>query len=146
MVKHILFLSVFLLSLISCDKQRRTTKKIDGEWEISVYKITDTEGLAEYAVCSGSYVFTSCINKSIACDYTCNLTFNFPSNTGISIETGTFEILPDGEFMDVTCLNSLNEIISIYNYRILTLTKTDLQLEYRDLNSKLHSLIFKKKK
>lgn len=146
MIKQILFLSVFLMSLSSCDKQKRTTKKIDGEWEISVYKITDTEGLAEYAVCSGSYVFNSCNNKSNACDYTCNLTFDFPSNTGTSIETGTFEVLSDGEFMDVTCLNSLNEIISAYNYRILTLTKTDLQLEYSDLNSKLHSLIFKKKK
>ena len=146
MIKQILFLSVFLMSLSSCDKQKRTTKKIDGEWEISVYKITDTEGLAEYAVCSGSYVFNSCNNKSNACDYTCNLTFDFPSNTGTSIETGTFEVLSDGEFLDVTCLNSLNEIISAYNYRILTLTKTDLQLEYSDLNSKLHSLIFKKKK
>ena len=134
------------MSLSSCDKQKRTTKKIDGEWEISIYKLTDTEGLAEYAVCSGSYIFNYCADISNACDYSCNIIFDFPNNTGTSIETGTFKVLPDGGYMDVTHINSTNTVISTYNYRILTLTKTDLQLEFTDSSFKIHTLTFKKKK
>lgn len=146
MFKQILFFLIFSLFFVSCDKQKRTTKKIDGEWEISIYKITDTEGLAEFAVCSGSYFFNSCSDKSASCDYTSNLIYDFPSSSGAAIETGTFEVLPDGEYMDVTSLNATNIAISVYNCRILTLTKTDLQFEFTDSTFKIHSLFFKKKK
>ena len=145
MIKNILFLLVFSLFFIACDKQRRTTTKIDGEWEISVYKITDIEGLAEYAVCSGSYIFNSCTDKSSVCDYSCNLNFTFPGNTGTTIESGTFLVLPDGGYMDVTNMNAMNIPTSVYNYRILTITRTDLQLEFTDSTNNIHSLFLKKK-
>lgn len=146
MFKNIFFLFIFSLFFTSCDKQKRTTKKIDGEWEITSYKLTDTEGLSEYAACSGSYIFNSCENKSTSCGYSCALAFEFPSITGTAIESGIFEVLPDGEYMDVTNIDSLNAVISLYNYRILILTKTDLHLEYTDATFKIHSLIFKRKK
>jgi len=146
MIKHILFLSIFLLSLISCDKQKRTTKKIDGEWEITSYKLTDNQGLSEYAVCSGSYIFNSSEDETDSFKYSCNLIFEFPSISGSTIESGVFQLFPDGEYMDVTNINSFNDVISTYNYRIITLTKTDLHLEFTDSISKIHSLIFKKKK
>lgn len=130
----------------SCDKQKRTTKKIDGEWEITSYKLTDTEGLSDYAVCSGSYIFISGEDETDSYKYSCNLTFEFPSISGSTIESGVFQLFPDGEYMDVTNINSFNDVISTYNYRILTLTKTDLHLEFTDSISKIHSIIFKKKK
>jgi hypothetical protein len=146
MFKNILFLFIFSLLITSCDKQKRTSKKIDGEWEITSYKLTDTEGLSEYAVCSGSYIFNSCENKSASCGYSCAIAFEFPSITGTAIQSGIFEVLPDGGYMDVTTINSSNIVISSYNYRILILTKTDLHLEFTDSTFKIHSLIFKKKK
>jgi hypothetical protein len=129
----------------SCDKQKRTAKKLAGEWEIYSIKKTDPLGLTEYATCSGTMTFGSCEDHLAPCDYTMSLSFTYPSGSGTTIQNGTFEPVEKGDYMNVTTLNSDNVQTSVYNYRILTLTKTDLQIIFTDSANYIREYIFKRK-
>lgn len=143
-------ISIFLISIslmfVSCDKQKQTAKSLEGEWEITSYKLTDIEGMSEYAAVQGSLIFDYCKDVGVSCSYSINITHAFPSSTGNTINNGTYQVIEKGDFMNVTTLDQNNDTTSTYKYRILTQTKTDLQLEYADTLSRFHSFIFKKKK
>lgn len=140
------FLIVIVLILHSCDKQKRVANKLSGEWEIVSYKLTDPEGLIEYSSGSGFLTFEECENQPTPCPYSMNIQYDFPSSSGSLIQNGTFEVIAKGDYMTVTTLDSSNTVTSTYTYRILTQTKTDLQLEFSDTLSQIHSFIFKRKK
>lgn len=140
------FLIGFILLFVSCDKQKQTAKNLEGEWEIISYKLTDIEGMSEYATVQGSLIFDYCTDVAVPCSYSINITHVFPSSTGSTINNGTYQVIEKGDFMDVTTLDQNNVITSTYKYRILTQTRTDLQLEYGDSLSRIHSFIFQKKK
>jgi len=134
-----------LLILVSCDKQQRTANKLEGEWEIIYYKLTDGEGLSEYATVQGSMIFENCKDVSTPCSYSLDISHEFPSSGGNTQQHGTFQVVEKGNYMDVTTVDASNSITSNYRYRILTHTKTDLQVEYGDSMFQIHTYIFKKK-
>lgn len=140
---NIIFLAFILYS---CDKQKHTAKKLDGEWEISTYKLTDPEGLNEYATCSGSIVFDSKPNYLDPQPYTLEISYTFPSTSGSRIQHGTFDVIERGDYMIITEIDNSELEISKYTYRILTRTRTDLQLEYTDSLNFIHTYLFTKKK
>lgn len=145
-MKNLVVFILFFVLFISCDKQKRSAKELAGEWEIKSIKKTDAQGLSEYATCTGSMIFGSCDDHLAPCDYTLSLSFTYPSGSGTTIQNGTFETVEKGDYMDITTLNSNNVETSKYNYRILTLTNTDLQLVFTDSAAIIREYIFKRKK
>lgn len=144
---RLIYFSLFcpLLILVSCDKQQRAANKLEGEWEIVYYKLMDGEGLAEYATVQGSMIFENCEDVSIPCSYSLDISHEFPSSSGNTQQHGTFQVVEKGNYMDITTIDAANSITSNYRYRILTQTKTDLQVEYGDSMFQIHTYIFKKK-
>lgn len=140
---HILLLS---LLIISCDKQKRSAKDLAGEWEITSMVKTDPQGLSEYATCSGTMTFESCDDHLAPCAYSLSLSHTYPSGSGTTIQNGTFETTEKGDYMEITTLNANNVQTSIYTYRILTLTNTDLQIAFTDSAYFVREYIFKRKK
>lgn len=133
------------LFLVSCDKQQRTANKLEGEWEIVYYKLTDGEGLSEYATVQGSMIFENCKDVATPCSYSLDISYDFPSSSGITQQQGTFQVVEKGDFMDVTTMDASNNITSNYRYRILTHTNTDLHVEYGDSMYQIHTYIFRRK-
>ncbi len=136
---------LFIISLVifaSCDKVKQTEKNLAGEWQIVSYKRMDTEGLLEYAVVNGYINFENCADASIPCPYTIVINYDFPSSTGNTTEHGTYEVIEKGKFMNIENSNSSNSITAAYRCRLLTETKTDLELEFSDSTGYIHTYIF----
>jgi hypothetical protein len=142
-MRKILFLFIISLAIFtSCDKVTQTEKNLAGEWQIVSYKQMDTEGLSEYAVVNGYIKFETCIDASVACPYAISIHYNFPSSSGNTTENGTYEVIEKGKFMNIQNSNSSDPSAAAYRCRILTETKTDLELEFSDAGGKIHTYIF----
>ena len=142
-MRKTLFLFIILLATFtSCDKVTQTERNLAGEWQIVSYKQMDTEGLSEYAVVNGYIKFETCTDASIACPYTISIHYNFPSSSGNTTENGTYEVIEKGKFMNIQKSNSPDPSAAAYRCRILTETKTDLELEFSDAGGNIHTYIF----
>lgn len=142
-MQKIVFPFIILLAIFtSCDKVKQTEKNLAGEWQIISYKHMDTEGLSEYAVVSGSIKFENCTESSNSCPYSISINYDFPSSSGTTIENGTYEVIEKGKFMNITNSNSSDSITATYRCRLLTETKTDLELEFSDAGGNIHTYIF----
>lgn len=142
---NLVLIFVLIIFLLSCDKQKKAARKIAEKWEIVTYKVTDLEGLSEYATCSGTMTFDACDNNATTCTYRSQINFVFATYSGSNNENGTFEVNEKGDYMDVSSFDVSNILISKYNYRILTLNKTDLQLTFTDSLGFIYMYIFKRK-
>jgi hypothetical protein len=142
-------LSIFLLItlvLSSCNKEKSAAKKINGEWKITSYKRTETNGLSFYATVSGEMLFSNVDRYNSPSTFKTSITYSFDTENGVYFENGIIEMIEKGEYMNVTKLNALNNPTDTLKYRIITNTTKDLQLEYIDSNNRIHMMIFKKKK
>lgn len=142
-MRKIVFLFILLLAVFtSCDKVKQTEKNLAGEWQIVSYKHMDTEGLSEYAVVNGSIKFENCTEASNSCPYSISINYDFPSSSGTTTENGRYEVIEKGKFMNIINSNSSDSITAIYRCRLLTETKTDLELEFSDAGGNIHTYIF----
>ncbi len=139
MKKPIVYL-VLLLLLMGCDKQKSILKKIVGEWNIVNYNKTDSEGITtKYSNCTGTIDFEA--NNGI---FTMDI---FHQNNGLydTINAnGNFQLNENGsiiQFDNTVGLNLGNKV----NYRILTLTNTDLQIEGGDTLGNIKTYLFSRK-
>jgi hypothetical protein len=131
---------VLLLLLMGCDKQKSISKKIDGEWNIVYYNKTNSEGITtKYSNCIGVIDFEA--NNGI-------FAMNFShQNNGFNdtiIANGDFQLNENGSmilFDNTVGLNLGNQ----GSYRILTLTKTDLQIEGGDTLGNINTYLFSRK-
>lgn len=142
-------LSVFLLIalfLFSCDKEKRALKKINGQWEITSYKRTESNGLSFFATVSGNMTFSDVDQYKSPSLFTTNISYSFDTENGTIQENGSVEMIEKGDFMNVIKLDASNNPTDTIKYRIMTCTNTDLQLEYSDSIGRVNNLIFKKKK
>ncbi len=142
-------LSVFLLIalfLFSCDKEKRALKKINGQWEITSYKRTESNGLSFFATVSGNMTFSDVDQYKSPSLFTTNISYSFDTENGTIQENGYVEMIEKGDFMNVIKLDASNNPTDTIKYRIMTCTNTDLQLEYSDSIGRVNNLIFKKKK
>ncbi len=132
-----------IVLLASCDKQKQTAKKLSSTtWYIDSYKITDSEGLTSTTVASGTMDFGDCEQPN-NCPYSINIAYTVNGLNKIIDEKGYVDYVEKGDYMQVKNYGSGDVLLTSYKYRILTRTKTDLQLEYTDSLSHTHSLIFK---
>jgi hypothetical protein len=142
-------LSVFILIalfLFSCDKEKRALKKINGQWEITSYKRTESNGLSFFATVSGDITFSEVDQYKSPSFFTTNISYSFDTDNGTIQENGSVEMIEKGDFMNVIKLDASNIPTDTIKYRIMTCTNTDLQLEYSDSIGRVNNLIFKKKK
>jgi hypothetical protein len=142
-------LSVFLLIalfLFSCDKEKRALKKINGQWEITSYKRTESNGLSFFAIVSGNMTFSEVDQYKSHSLFNTNISYSFDADNGTIQENGSVEMIEKGDFMNVIKLDASNNPTDTIKYRIMTCTNTDLQLEYSDSIGRVNNLIFKKKK
>jgi len=142
-MRKTLFPFILLLAIFtSCDKVTQTEKNLAGEWQIVSYKHMDTEGLSEYALVNGYIKFENCTDVSNPCTYALSISYDFPSSSGNTIENGTFEVIEKGKFMNIQKSNTFDSITTSYRCRLLTETKTDLELEFSDAGGNVHTYIF----
>jgi hypothetical protein len=142
-------LSIFLIILLvlsSCNKEKSAAKKINGEWEITNYKRTETNGLSFFASVSGEMLFSHVDHYDAPLTFKTSITYSFDTDNGVYNENGIIEMIEKGEYMNVIKLNTSNIPIDTIKYRIITNTTKDLQLEFIDSNNRIHMMIFKKKK
>lgn len=137
---------LIVLFLSSCNKEKSATKKINGTWEITSYKRTETNGLSFYATVSGEMIFSEVDHYNSPSTFKSSITYSFDTDNGVYTENGTIEMIEKGDYMNVIKLDASNNPIDTIKYRIITGTNSDLQLEFLDSNNRIHMMIFKKKK
>ena len=85
-LKFLIF--VFFFSLVSCSKEERVSKKLNGEWSVDFMQVQDGEGFMYFdSIPNGTFRFFS-ENKLISAD----VTYEFSNLNGFSIkDTFKFE-------------------------------------------------------
>lgn len=122
-MKQVLFYIMLSISfLYSCSKERRTLNKLEGDWDLSSFKVTSDEGWTVFPSFEGELKF----KEPKTNDFQFRLLYWEETDTLSFEQTGIFELTNEGE--NLTCFNSTGDSI-VSTYRILTLTSTDLQLE-----------------
>jgi hypothetical protein len=131
---------ILLFALASCSKEKRINQRLNGEWMISLVSIEDSEGFYfEDTSANGSINFS--FEESISSGM---ISYKFINSVGTTI-------------LDTLKLDSINYQLNLdenrlymnqnlFNFRILLLTKSDLQLEYYDqTNYRLKRFVLFKK-
>lgn len=127
-MKRILYL-VIILVLFSCSKEKSIERKLDGNWLVTKVRIQDSEGFTyDDSIPNGELSFNAA-NKLVSG----KVKFDYSTITLASLE-------------DSLQLNDFNYQLNTdegriyadsanlrYDFRILSLTKSDLQIEYYDL-------------
>ena len=122
-MKQVVFYIILSVSfLYSCSKEKRTANKLEGEWELSTFKVTSDEVWTVFPTFEGELNF----KEPVFNEYQFRLLFWENTDTVSFQQNGIFELTNNGE--NLTCFNSTGDSI-VSSYRILTLTSTDLQLE-----------------
>ena len=122
-MKQVVFYIMLSVSfLYSCSKEKRTLNKLEGNWDLSSFKVTSDEGWTVYPSFEGELKF----KEPKTNDFQFRLLYWEETDTLSFEQTGIFELTNEGE--NLTCFNSKGDSI-VSTYRILTLTSTDLQLE-----------------
>lgn len=124
-ILNLLTLGIFF----SCSKEKIIERKLDGNWLVTKVRIQDSEGFTyDDSIPSGELSFNA-ENKVVSG----KVKFDYSTITLASLEDSLQ--LNDCEYQlkaseDRFYANSTN---SQYDFRILSLTKSDLQIEYYDL-------------
>lgn len=142
-MKIVSYLFLLLVLVASCDKQKQAARQLTGTWELTSYRIKDSEGLSTYATGTGEIQFDACSETPITCTYQFNAALTLPGLPLTQMmEQGTYEMIEKGDYMTVKKLDALGNELGSYTYRILVLTKTDLELEYPDNLGNYITMIF----
>lgn len=142
-MKIVGYLFLLFVLFASCDKQKQTARQLAGTWELTSYRIKDSEGLSTYASGTGEIHFDACSETPITCTYQFNAALTLPGLPLTQMmEQGTYEMIEKGDYMTIKKLDALGNELGSYTYRILVLTKTDLELEYPDNLGNYITMIF----
>lgn len=138
--KAIIFIS-FILILFSCSKTNRTKKKIDGTWKAVTYQRTDNLGFSSHYDATGTFELDNCENE--LCNYVINVNYSNTTGSGSKIESGEYFFIDDeGEYFSM--YRTVNGITDTVDYgRVILVTKSDLKIEYVDLQGR-HIYILEK--
>ena len=123
--------------LSSCSKETRITNKLEGEWELTTFEITTADGWSTFPSSEGKFT----VRKGNPLSYSMEISYSTNGNNGSIISSGTNTISDDFEYLG--CYNTSGDSL-LANYRMLTLTNTDLQLEEYKTNGTKYMLIFRK--
>jgi hypothetical protein len=127
-MKSILYFGTFLI-LFACSKEKSIERKLDGNWLVTKVRIQDSEGFTyDDTIPSGELSFNA-QNKRVSGKV--NFDYSTISLTSLedSLQLNDFDYqlnTDEGRFY----ADSAN---LRYDFRILSITKSDLQIEYYDL-------------
>lgn len=140
MNKIVLF---FIASIIfySCNKIDSTRKKLEGNWEVVTYQVTNPQGLTYLYDAQGSWCFKSCNGDE--CEYHINVNFTNQGAAGQKVETGMILLNEDGEHYTLLRVNQDGSITTIEDGRIIMLTDNDLKTIFIDEDG-MHEFILEK--
>jgi len=142
MTKRIAFFCLIVITF-SCKKEKRVGKEITGSWNLTSYKRTDQEGMIKYATAEGSAEFNALPDNVDSSIYKFNISYNFSGTADSLKQNGTYKLVEKGGFMYLAETNAVNQILSYIKYRILTITSTDLEIEFSK-NSCTDILVFRR--
>jgi hypothetical protein len=142
-MKKLVTLLFLLIFIGSCDKQKQAARQLEGTWELTSYKVKNAEGLSTYATGSGTIHFDNPSSDPIKSTFQFTASLTIPGLAQSTInQQGTYEMIEKGDYMTVKQLDASGAEIGVYTYRILVLTKTDLELEYPDNLGNYITMIF----
>jgi hypothetical protein len=128
-MKRILYL-VILLVLFSCSKEKSIERKLDGNWLVTKVRIQDGEGFTyDDSIPNGELSFNvqnKLVSGKVKFGYSTITLANLKDS--LLLNNFLYQLNTDkGRFY----ADSAN---LKYDFRILSLTKSDLQIEYYDIN------------
>ncbi|MFM7683368.1 MAG: hypothetical protein ACKO7P_11580 [Bacteroidota bacterium] len=127
-MKRIIYFTMFLI-LISCSKEKSIERKLDGNWLVTKVRIQDSEGFTyDDSIPSGEMNFNAqnkLVSGNVKFDYSTISLTNLEDS--LMLNDFVYQLnVDEGRFY----ADSAN---MRYDFRILSITKTDLQIEYYDL-------------
>lgn len=132
---------VFLtLVLASCSKEKNVQKKLVGDWSVVRYEYRNAQGLSYFYDVQGEMAFSEFENSE--CGYTLSITYTKDSTVFNRIEDGNFDFI-DHEYYFLKRNNPNGTISTFKDGRILTITSTDVKLEFIDEQG-MHGFILEK--
>lgn len=139
MNKSIYIISIALLFLASCDKVKKSKKRIEGQWEIISYRTTNSSGLTHYYETTGTITFGDDTDSSFT--YAEDYTFEGSSGPVIRQRTGI------GTFKNGSAFNHRLElftpsILTMNECTFKLITRDDLKIEQRD-SQFTHTIVLK---
>lgn len=116
---------ILLVFFSSCDKVKKTQKKIKGEWEIVSYRTFNNAGLTEYHEANGKIKFGSDTDS----------TFTYCEDfvvDGVTIQRSGIGTFVNESGLDYKLDISLPTSSTMTDCSIKLITKDDLKIEQRD--------------
>jgi len=96
-MKKILMIALIAIAAISCNKDQKAVKKLDGEWKATKFIDADEPAVNYAAVIDIRVIFTECeLKDDDYCTMTTKVTFDGDTQT----ETGLFKVSGDGTTME----------------------------------------------
>ena len=123
---------IVLVALIcsSCNKVNTTRKKLEGNWKVIEYKVTNTQGLTYFYDAQGTWCFKNCNGSE--CEYDLNIHYPNQGIVAQKVESGIFQIEEDGGHFTLLRYNGDGSISTIEDGRIMMLTNNDLKSIFID--------------
>jgi hypothetical protein len=117
---------ILLFALVSCSKEKRINQRLNGNWKINLVSIEDSEGFYfEDTSANGSINFS--LEDSISFGL---ISYKFINSIGTTIHDSLK--LDSIHYQLNLDENRLYMNQNLFNFRVLLITKSDLQLEYYD--------------
>ena len=138
-MKTTVFYIILCISLLySCSKDKKVTQKLNGDWELTAFKISSDQGWTVFPGFIGDVTFSTSDERV----YSSQLSYWVNGDTSIINWDGIYSVTNKGQ--NLSFFNQVGDSTYSY-YRILTLTSTDLQLEETLSNGYVKLFQFRKK-
>lgn len=120
---------IFLIILVSCSKEKRVGKKLNGSWTVDLIQVQDGEGFMYFdSLPKGTFTFNSDVNSISS-----HVAYQFTNLNGITIKD-TFKVEQEKYIFNSTVNRFFFDLDSnSINARIILLTSKSMELEYYDL-------------
>lgn len=137
-MKNLFYIILTLSVFYSCSKETMVANKLNGEWTLTSFKVTEADGWSNFPTSNGRLTF----QKGNPLTYSMEITYSLNGANEVITLSGNNIISADNEYL---AFYTVAGDSMIANYRMLTLTDTDLQLEEYKENGMKYMLIFRKK-
>jgi outer membrane protein assembly factor BamB len=146
MRNYLLLAALGALLLFACDKATSTSTKLSGEWQLTSYKLTVSNGMSYIGSGEGALFFSDLQTETSDKTYLFQLNQTVNGAVMVRDESGTFLVSYEQGFPELSLTTSSGSPALGSPCRILTLNKTDLQLEGSDSLGRIHTFLFRKVK
>lgn len=124
-MKKLLLIATIAIAIVSCDKNQKSVKTLDGNWNVTSIKFTE-DGVSEEYLESGSTFKLSFDGCKLKDDEYCVMTSTSTNGATSEIESSVYRVIEDGSKLEIkdSLTSSTSEIIEI-----VELDKENLKLK-----------------